>query len=315
MNLSFKACLTFFIFLVLIPSSAYGQLDAHISVGQLPPPARIAELVGIFLHVTNIGAVTITDITINNLTIEPPVCVLYLAIPLVTTLLNPGESLRFAYACTIESDDTVNVKITASASGKSPSTVNSNEASGFFDLKGYGDFLESITISDTITTSVHRVVSLEENLTFSDSISIHLSKTLTETLSISDSIDVPPYPPTVTGPPIIDPPPVGTTAPEPAVTVQKSSSSGGGGRIGVNVSPKISDTTTTTSMDRIATWLSTPEHFKVALHNLIQQDIVDLEVSQIRDPPEWFYTTVEFWSTEQIDDEEFFNALSYILKN
>ena len=188
--------------------------------------------------------------------------------------------------------------------------VDPDDSLGFVDkisLSISKTLTETLGISDSISIKPSTIY-LSETLSISGLLDYHkdhtITKSLTETLGILDILDY-----ILSDPPIVEPEPL------QAVTVQKSSGSSGGSRTGVDVSSKISDIAATTSMDRIANWLSTPEHFKVALHNLIQQDIVDLEVSQIKDPPAWFYQTVEFWSTEQIDDEEFFNALEFILKN
>ena len=106
---------------------------------------------------------------------------------------------------------------------------------------------------------------------------------------------------------IILPEPDPVPDPEPQPVSQSNGKSGGGGRINLDVSSY-------TSLDRLAIWLADENYFKIAVRDLISQDLVDLEPSQVKNPPDWFYITVEFWDTEQISDEEFFAALEFILK-
>ena len=74
------------------------------------------------------------------------------------------------------------------------------------------------------------------------------------------------------------------------------------------------DSSSNVSLDRISEWLAIPEHFKVAVRTLSAQQYVDIEPSQIRDPPEWFYQVPQYWVNDEISNDEMFAALNYILK-
>ena len=131
---------------------------------------------------------------------------------------------------------------------------------------------------------------------------------LNDSVGISDSIltDI-----STNGTPVPVPVPVPEPIPQPVNQVQTKSSGSSGGSSGGGGG---SSSTSVSQMGKIAQWLSTPEHFKIGVRTLIALNYVDLEMSQIRDPPAWFYQVSQYWSNEEITNEEMFAALNYILK-
>lgn len=251
---------------------------------------------------TNLQSFAISGVEINGVQ------------PLVGCPVYPDESLG------------INDKISLSISKTLRENLGISDVLNYdVPLKITKTLSENLGISDSISTKAHYVRNLFDGISISDLLdhntAAKITKSLSETLSISDFLDyntrvkitksltetiglldildyLPPDPP---HPPIVEPEPVQT------VTVQKSTGSSGSGRTNVDVSSH-------TSMDRLTIWLADENYFKIAVRDLISQDLVDLKPSQVKNPPTWFYQTVEFWNTEQISDEEFFAALEFILK-
>jgi len=189
-------------------------------------------------------------------------------------------------------------------------------------------FTETVTISDSLSFT-H--IPVDHNTIPGPVLSNHPPTELTETLGISDNIHWSYTPISPSNCVAADPASIiaqlGSNGecvifpivqPEPVIekSVQKSSgSSSGGGRTNVDVSSMDSrDSESNVSLDRISKWLATPEHFKVAVKTLIAQQYLDLEPSQIKDPPAWFYQVTQYWSNDEITNKEMFNALNHILK-
>jgi len=159
-------------------------------------------------------------------------------------------------------------------------------------------------------------IDLTETISISHSIAVKPSTIyLTDSIGISDSVKQ--VLTSITNPitnTIITP----TPAPQPTPTVQSSvksgGSSGGGGGSSSSGGGGGSSSASVSQMEKIAQWLSTPEHFKIGVRTLIALNYVDLEMSQIREPPAWFYQVPQYWENKEISDQEMFNALNYILK-
>ncbi len=87
-------------------------------------------------------------------------------------------------------------------------------------------------------------------------------------------------------------------------------SSGGSGNVGVGPSGgKV-------SMDRITGWASDYKTFRFAVSHLIKDNSIDAPlISTNGKVPTWMLQLGEFWHNDKISDQEFFNAVKYLIKN
>ena len=94
----------------------------------------------------------------------------------------------------------------------------------------------------------------------------------------------------------------------------KSSSSGGSGRI--NVSPQEIAKKSNTSMSRISDWVSSKDYFKIGVRDLISRGYIEnINTIPSQSPPDWFYSTGQAWKEGKITNEEYFDAVKYLINH
>jgi hypothetical protein len=100
--------------------------------------------------------------------------------------------------------------------------------------------------------------------------------------------------------------------PPPATPTPTESSSGGSGR--TNVSPEEIAKKSSTSLSRVGDWVSSKDYFKIGIRDLISKGYVE-NVSTIptQSPPDWFYNVGKEWDAGNISNEEYFNAIKYLI--
>ena len=104
------------------------------------------------------------------------------------------------------------------------------------------------------------------------------------------------------------PPP---TESPPAESPPAKSSSGGSGRI--NVSPQEMDRKSNTSLSRVSDWVSSSNYFGVGIRDLISQGYIAHTGKIPTSAPDWFYSTGQTWKDGKITDEEYFDAVKYLI--
>ena len=103
------------------------------------------------------------------------------------------------------------------------------------------------------------------------------------------------------------------SAPSASSAPAKSSSSGSGR---TNVSPQEIAKKSNTSMSRVSDWVSSSEYFKIGVRDLISRGYIEnVNTIPSQSPPDWFYSTGQAWKDGKITDEEYFDAVKWLIDN
>jgi hypothetical protein len=96
-------------------------------------------------------------------------------------------------------------------------------------------------------------------------------------------------------------------------TPAKSSSSGSGR---TNVSPEEIAKKSSTSMSRVSDWVSLKDYFKIGVRDLISRGYIEnVNTIPSQSPPDWFYSTGQAWKDGKITNEEYFDAVKYLINH
>lgn len=145
------------------------------------------------------------------------------------------------------------------------------------------DLTESISISDSATTQASFSLSLTDVMSFVDSVIRNLTSPVVEETTVTQT--------------------------QPAQV--QTSKSGGSGRTNVNVDSVGGQQV---SLSRISEWSADERYFKFAIRDLISKGYLSENIDYNEKPPGWILNIGKLWDDKQISDQEFYNAINYLMK-
>jgi hypothetical protein len=69
-------------------------------------------------------------------------------------------------------------------------------------------------------------------------------------------------------------------------------------------------------MSRVSDWVSLKDYFKIGVRDLISRGYIEnVNTIPSQSPPDWFYSTGQAWKDGKITNEEYFDAVKYLINH